>query len=432
MALSRYLKVYPCPDDPGEVLLFSTRSAAILLLRKETVKAAAAGKLSPAQEAQLTRLGVLVADRKAEQREVKRLLQKLNARNTTLNLTAVLNLDCNFACPYCFEGDLKGRHYMSETTAGHLIDFALKRLTAGMKGLMIDFYGGEPLLSTDRIRWIASQLKPEVEKQGASFGFSLVTNGSLLSRKTTAELVELGLKGVKVTLDGPAEYHNVSRPFKSGAGSFDVILRNLQKTCDLIKIGIGGNYTEQNYEAFVTLLDVLRERGLTPNKVGVVKFDPVFKIPDGCRPASGFLGGCISLDEPWLSKAEPLLRMEILKRGYHTPKPGPVVCMVETDASYVVHYDGSLYKCPAFIGQKAFAVGALPGGVEDYRTSQNLGLWKNETCGDCEYLPLCFGGCRYMSFVRTGAIDVPDCRKAHLDANLETLLRLDIEYRTNR
>jgi uncharacterized protein len=106
--------------------------------------------------------------------------------------------------------------------------------------------------------------------------------------------------------------------------------------------------------------------------------------------------------------------------------------MVETEASFVVHYDGTLYKCPAFIGQKAFAVGNLESGVADYRVSQNLGLWKNETCDDCEYLPLCFGGCRYMSFVRNGSIAVLDCRKAHLDANLETLLRLDIAHRALR
>ena len=432
MALSRYLKVYPCPDEPGEVLLFSTRTAAILMVSKKTLEAAVAGRLSPAQEAQLTRLGVLVADHDAERDDVRLLLQKINARNTTLNLTAVLNLDCNFACPYCFEGDMKGRHYMSETTAGQLIDFALKKLTAEKKGLVIDFYGGEPLLSTDLIKLIAGRLKPQVEGRGATFGFSLVTNGSLLSRKTTAELVALGLKGVKVTLDGPAEHHNVSRPFKSGAGSFDAIIRNLRETCDLIKIGIGGNYTEQNYNAFVDLLDVLLDQGLTPEKVGVVKFDPVFKTADGCRPSSGFQGGCVSIDEPWLATAEPLLRKEILQRGFNTPKPGPVVCMVETEASCVVHYDGTLYKCPAFIGQKAFAVGNLESGVADYRVSQNLGLWKNETCDDCEYLPLCFGGCRFMSFVRNGSIAVLDCRKAHLDANLETLLRLDIAHRALR
>ncbi len=105
-----------------------------------------------------------------------------------------------------------------------------------------------------------------------------MTNGSLLNRKTVEALKTLGLESVKITLDGPAELHNSSRPYKSGAGTFDIIINHIKEICDLVKVNIGGNFEEGNYRRFPELLDVLIDEGLTPDRVGVVKFDPITAV----------------------------------------------------------------------------------------------------------------------------------------------------------
>jgi uncharacterized protein len=71
-------------------------------------------------------------------------------------------------------------------------------------------------------------------------------------------------------------------------------------------------------------------------------------------------------------------------------------------------------------------VGSLAEGIGDYRESHNLDVWKNEECLECAYLPLCFGGCRFLRKLKTGAIDGVDCRRAMLDATLETVVRQDL------
>jgi len=103
--------------------------------------------------------------------------------------------------------------------------------------------------------------------------------------------------------------------------------------------------------------------------------------------------------------------------------------MVENRDAMVVNFDGVIYKCPAFIGKDGFAVGDLQTGIKDYTSSYQLGIWKNEECAGCEYLPLCFGGCRYLSFVRNGNVDTLDCQKSYLDASLEILIKQEIKYR---
>ena len=428
MQLSHFLKVYRWEEKPGHLLLYSTKKASKTLLKKETYEAIEKGALSPSDEALLSKLGVIVQDREEEKRSVLGFFDEFNRKNAGLDIVVVLNLDCNFSCIYCYEGGMKGKRYLSDTTRDRLIGFIKEKFTEDKRFLHIDFYGGEPLLSVELIKSISRSLNAFTEHRGASYSFSLVTNGSLLKKRVAAELVQLGLRNVKVTLDGPSEIHDRSRPFRSGAGSFDAIIRNIKETCDLVKIGIGGNFERDNYRRFPMLLDYLIREGLTPDKIATVKFDPVMKHPKGDLSPPDYGGGCMSVNEPWLVDATALLREEILKRGYNTLKLTPAFCMLESTDSYVVNFDGGIYKCPAFIGKRGFEVGSLETGVRNYTASHKLGLWKNQDCAECDYLPLCFGGCRYMTFVRDGNIDTLDCQRAYFDASLETLIRQDIKY----
>jgi uncharacterized protein len=75
------------------------------------------------------------------------------------------------------------------------------------------------------------------------------------------------------------------------------------------------------------------------------------------------------------------------------------------------------------------AIGTLAAGIGDYAVSHNLDVWKKDECLDCAYLPLCFGGCRFLKLLRDGTIDDVDCRKAYLDETLESLIRQDLQHR---
>jgi uncharacterized protein len=429
MELSHYIKAYPSEDRPGHFILFSTKKASKILIKEETFQSIKEGAICPSDEALLSKLGMIVPSREQEKQSVLGLFDELNRENPGLQITAVLNLDCNFACIYCYEGQMKGNLYMTDQTADRLVGFIKERFTRDKTYLLIDFYGGEPLLSIGLIKSIAKRLKPFVEDRGASFIFTLVTNGSLFTRQVAKELASLGLESVKITLDGPAEIHNRYRPFKSGKESFETIIRNIKQTCDIVNVGIGGNFDRDNYERFVQLLDYLKKEGLTPDRISAMKFDPVMnRLEKDISPAD-YRGGCMSINEPWISEASVFLREEILKRGYNTPKLSPIFCMVENRGAYVVHFDGVIYKCPAFIGKESFVIGNIQSSVTDYTSSYKLGIWKNEECIECVYLPLCFGGCRYMTFVREGNVDKPDCQKTYLDASLEAMIKQDIKYR---
>ncbi|MFZ5998256.1 MAG: geopeptide radical SAM maturase [Nitrospirota bacterium] len=427
MLLSRYCSLYPCHGDPDSLMLFSAKRGATILIPASMLDDIRTGALADEERKTLIELGFLNSDIEAERAEILGFIDELNALHKSLDITVVLNLDCNLACTYCFEGKRKGRFFLSRETANRIVDFIKNRDFTDKKEIKVTFYGGEPLLSTELIAYISEELKSFAESKGLDYRFSLVTNGTLLTAKMVDRLLPLGLHGAKITLDGPQELHDAFRPFTSGSGSFDAIIDNIKAVNGKVRIQIGGNYTRDNYQEFPCLLDYLSEEGLGPDNIAAIKFDPVmreseeFALPD-------FNDGCCSINEPWLFGASVFLRNEILRRGYRTPKIVPSPCIVELRDSYVVNYDGALYKCPGLIGREHYCIGTVKDGVKEYRQSHNLDNWKNEECLGCVHLPLCFGGCRYIKVVHDGTMSGIDCKRPFLDAVLGELVYQDIAY----
>lgn len=427
MLLSRFCKIYPHPKDKGLRTLFSTLTTAVADVSTGVLQDIEKDNLSKKEKKALTEHGFLVESLEAEQQELLGFIENRNKENNVFTALVVLNLDCNLGCKYCYEGTRKGKHYMSAEIADEFIKFVTSDMLAGKEGINLVFYGGEPLLSLDAITGIAKDMRTVAKAGDLAFSFSLITNGTLLTPQLVNKLKPLGLRAASVTLDGPKEVHDHYRPFKSGAGSFDVIVRNIRDVCSMIEVQIGGNYTRKNYKKFPFLLDYILETGLTPDMISLVKFDPVIKESAEFSPTD-FHEGCASLNEPWLVKAGVFLGEEIQKRGFHTYRTEPLVCFVELRSNLVVNYNGDLYKCPLLIGREPFRVGTLSSGILDYGAGHSLDNWKNDECLECAYLPLCFGGCRAMKLLRDGDMRGVECKKKYLDAILEQLVLQEVKY----
>lgn len=431
MRLSTYLKIFPCPDSPDHLILYSTRRCSVARVPAALLRSIGDGTLSSSDRETLARFGILVSDPAVEREELFTRFDQINKKRRRFDAIVVVNLDCNLACPYCFEEGVRGKHAMSAATSDLLVEWIEGEQFDRGRKVNLAFYGGEPLLSHDLIAAIATRLRTAAGERQLSFEFSLVTNGTLLAPPLVRELTPLGLTGAKVTLDGPREIHDRSRPFGSGKGSFDAIVGNIREVCNLIKVHVGGNFSRENYREFPRLLDSLLDNGITPEKIGTVQFSPVTGRVGGAG-IPDYQGGCNCANEEWLYDASLFLREEILRRGFSPPKPGPAGCMVEFGNDLVINLDGTFYKCPAFVGREGFAVGDLRRGIVGDGAAYGPGAWKKPECLDCAYLPQCFGGCSFLKFLRDGNIDGVDCWKPFLDATLEQCIRQDLRYRPRK
>jgi uncharacterized protein len=410
-------------------MLFSTRRSSVIVVPDQLLEAARNGALTGANADALCRLGFLVPNPEAERMEMRDIFVNANRGRRLFNALVVLNLDCNLACSYCYEDNFRGTFYMTRETADLLVETVLRDQIGQADRVHLTFYGGEPLLSTDLIRDISLRIGSAAAEKGTKFSFSMITNGTLLTRSLVQELQPLGLIGAKFTLDGPRETHDACRPFASGSGSYQVIMEHLAEVCDLIAIHLGGNFTRDNFGFFPALLDDLLAKSIGPEKLDKVTFTPVLKKA-GEKGLGDFQGECLCSQDPWVIEASLYLREETLRRGFPASKLKMSGCAVEYENDLIVNYDGSLYKCPGFMSDQRLRIGTLQDGIADYRHTHNLDLWKNDDCLDCPYLPICFGGCRYMTLTRTGMLDEIDCRKGFYDATLEAMIRQDLAARS--
>ena len=421
MPLSRYLKIYPDPETAGYFLLYSTKKGSTVRLSAALLAAANDGSLNAQHLATLKRLEIVVDDPVAEREVMAGLVDATNARSSRFKATLVLTLDCNLACPYCYEEGFRGDFAMSPENSALFVEYVINEQIGRGREVDLRFYGGEPLLNIPLLLQIAQPIGAAAAAKESKFSFSLVSNGTLLTRQVVESLLPFGLSSAQLTLDGPKDIHDEQRPFVSGSGSFDVILDNIKQVYELVKLKLGGNFTRENYRRFPEMLDALLAAGIAPARLEPIMFAPV--VPKSGAPLPKDLGGCcVSNDEPWLAEATLFLREETLKRGFATVKPAMGVCMIELANELVVNWDGSLYKCPSFMGWPELSVGTLATGIKDYSASHNLTLWQNDECLDCAYLPLCFGGCRLFPLLKNGVIDRVDCRRSFYDATLEQMV----------
>ena len=138
--------------------------------------------------------------------------------------------DCNLACRYCFaeEGEYHGRRAMMSYEVGkQALDFLIAN-SGNRRNLEVDFFGGEPLMNWDVIKQLVEYGRSQEEKYNKKFRFTLTTNGVLLNDEIM-EFANKEMANVVLSIDGRKEVHDFMRPFRKGAGSYDLIVPKFQK-----------------------------------------------------------------------------------------------------------------------------------------------------------------------------------------------------------
>lgn len=318
--------------------------------------------------------------------------------NSLLGLIVAPTLACNFKCEYCFEEVKKG--HMSSETVDALVNFVREKAQS-LKTLSCTWYGGEPLLRMDLIEKLSAAFIDICREHKIAYGAAIMSNGYLLSRKMAERLRDLRVSGAQVCLDGPQRVQDVKRPLASGKGSYKVILQNLVEVKDLLDINLRINVDKTTrQEDFVELLDDLEKNDLKDK----------IKIFFGNVEASNEV--CINIaencyDNKAFSQVEVLLHQIALDRNFSLEKlPSPLIsyCCAQSMNSYIIDPQGELYKCFNDVGVTERSCGNLRSEVDPFHPNLfpflNWNPLKNESCRECEVLPLCMGGCPHRIIFR--------------------------------
>jgi uncharacterized protein len=279
--------------------------------------------------------------------------------------------------------------------------------------LELVFYGGEPLLNPTAIRIISRGISEITTPMGIQLNISIITNGVLIDGQLVDFLLPLGLKEIKVTLDGDREAHDAKRPHRNGAGTFDTILHNLLRIKGKVPISIGGNFDDSNKESIPRLLDLLEEQGFNGN-LKRIGFKPIFSSLETAKLPKNALSTCTFSD---INVEDILwLRNETEKRKF--PCEGSIAlgpCEAARENAYTIDPLGKIFKCPGSAGLNQFIIGDITEDELNYCNTQFMTFDPCEACRDCPYIPICGGGCRMAAYIKKGDFQDIACERNYFD-----------------
>ena len=322
--------------------------------------------------------------------------------------------DCNLACQYCFaeEGEYHGRRaLMSYETGKQALDFLIAN-SGQRRNLEVDFFGGEPLMNFDVVKQLVAYGREQEKLHDKHFRFTLTTNGVLLN-DGIMEFANKEMDNVVLSIDGRKEVHDRMRPFRKGAGSYDLIVPKFQKLAESRnqeRYYVRGTFTHYNTD-FSN--DVLHLADLGFKQISV---EPVVAQPEDPYAIT-------EEDIPVICEEYDRLAKEMIRRKkagedfnfFHFMidlEGGPCVakrlsgCGSGTEYLAVTPW-GDLYPCHQFVGNEDFLMGDVWNGIK--RTDiQNefkcCNVYAKEKCRNCFARFYCSGGCAANSYNFHGSI----------------------------
>jgi len=379
----------------GSMSVFAAHQAETVrsLLRKGELEAEADGIVG-----YLSRRGFLVGADVDEYRAFQMTFGHQQYRTDMLQLCLLSSEDCNFRCKYCYETFQRG-------TMKPWVRDGVRRMVENqapaLRFLSISWFGGEPLYGFDAIEDLAPFFVEVSEEHSIRYRANMTTNGYLLTPEVSAKLLAWQINDFQITLDGPPDTHDKSRPTRTGGASFDTILSNLEAMSRMeeeFRVAARVNFDPENEPRLDEFLDIFEQR---------LHKDPRFQLR--FRPVGRWGGDNDKNLEVCAADDGNRLRMvwedRARARGLGTADDlnrdnwaGSNVCYAARPYHFVVGADGKLMKCTVMLdGREENVVGKITPEGKPELDLDRLALWAEpafetrEKCQKCVFLPTCQG-----------------------------------------
>jgi uncharacterized protein len=321
---------------------------------------------------------------------------------------------CNLRCGYCYVPQQDPQD-ISPQVVRWTLDFLVKH-SGAQRRLGVALFGGEPLLVWEATRAAREVLAEGARRYGKRVGFTLVTNGLLLTPDRAQDVIERN-GFIHISFDGPDDSQ---RCFANGQLSFPRLLEALRGLREVIR------RRPDRFLARVALgkhnLDVVKTvRAAADLGFRQVHLEPV----SGDSPSAVDAETVPAVRDALLALADWLLAERAAGRQAPTVTPlsgmadrmadGPCVddwrpCCQAGRSQLAVGQGGELYFCNGWYRDPRFQVGQLPGGLFAGALDwvQAAERQARAKCGQCDLRHFCASFCWKANLQHTGSLGSPD------------------------
>ena len=322
------------------------------------------------------------------------------------NLVLVVTENCNMRCDYCYVRD-KSSRVMPADIARKAIDRAVDSIKAGGV-LELGFFGGEPLLESERIGKYIDYARQVTKGKGLQLVLFLTTNGTIDNEQAWQIMLRDDMS-LTISLDGRAETHDKHRRFCDGKPSSEKVLKTIEKL------------QNQGHE-----FGVIAVAG--PDNVGELDMEVNYLYNLGIQR----IDLSLNLWNTWGTDAAEQLHRTVAKcaRIWKDGLPERKLSWFDDKLASLMDRDVNLFRCGFGKGQIAVSVEGhlypcerLVGNNNDNKSTRMPGdvfdgddFWFGpkeniRTCGACQQCGIadvCNTTCGCCNFVRSGDAGVPD------------------------
>lgn len=346
-------------------------------------------------------------------------LQASYVRNRTrapLFVTVTTTLDCNMRCYYCYQKDGNLEH-MSIETCDEIVEWTMRQMErSDHRKLYVDWYGGEPMLNQPVIERYSAAMIAHCDRLGVEYKASMICNGTAWPDDAPGFVERNRLHSIQFSLDGPERHHNKRRGLidpKGGPGrtaSFAQVMDVIDSLIGSTKIYLRTNVDPYTGRDALEVIELCAQRGwLEPD----TRFYPYLAVINAMTEHCGFVGKSTKF-QAFETEFDDIQRdFYAALRRYRDERSLEVVqyfptrvtinCAAVSDNALVFGPDGLAYKCGLDVGDnhRAHAAighnGALDGAIAADALPvdrwQKYDPFAHPRCSECQYLPVCMGGC---------------------------------------
>ena len=346
--------------------------------------------------------GIIVESQVNEVKLVENLRYHAMSKNIQ-NIVILTTTECNARCYYCFEHGIKPI-VMTKETADAVVEFCKEKYKD--KTIAITWFGGEPLLNFEIIKYISSKLISE----GYELESHVTTNGSLV----TDEILEFFSTNYKkvsfqITLDDINEEYGKIKNYVDipQEQAFERVINNVKNIIKnkiklLIRVNFAASKIEKAKKVYSEIIELLN--GCDLSNVNI--YMAPLSLNCDREIISNFSG---DIEHPFLQmvkkqREEGFSLQEIHAIGEvsilssYNLSPTPIACGMNMHSRIVVNADGKLYKCHRLVGSEKYCVGNVFDGVDVnnkiFNFFEKIEVTDSE-CLNCNVLPICQEGCKY-------------------------------------
>ena len=389
---SKYNIFVPCNDG---TIVFNALTGSIGIFDKNTMDKYKSGQYTLQEMGLLVKKGIFV-DKNYDEWDK---MDKDRANGILDDKSKYVRIwttsDCNARCYYCYEKGIQ-KEWLAERTADRIVEFIDEMLNGGDR-LYIEWFGGEPLMNPGIIDYIMNKLESILKAKNIQVESKIITNGSFITEEMVDRMVNLWqTKMVQVTLDGAfEEYDKVKNYIDKSSHTFERVIRNIHLLADNgIHVAIRMNYNMQNYSQLSRLIDYIAKEFKDEKHIYAYVY-PIWNCLNSEN--EGRFRSKAHADYRYVLLLKQLVKQglgnvrDIARLNYRANQ-----CRSCSVYGHSIFPNGRIGKCSETFVQ---TIGDIWNGVQDVETERKwTSLEVDEKCRDCQFMPLCQGGCRSSMF----------------------------------